>query len=89
MLRENITLDHATTEELNKMIAQNTTLTTLTIKFNSMFSEGGSLEGFIKALHSNTTLSSLGVNGLEVAQFDTVNFDRIKKRMPIIVIDTH
>ena len=89
MLKENITLDHATTEELNKMVAQNSTLTTLTIKFNSMFSEAGSLEGFIKALHLNTTLSSLGVNGLEVAQFDTVNFDRIKKRMPIIVVDTH
>ena len=89
MLRENITLDHATTEELNKMVAQNSTLTTLTIKFNSMFSEAGSLEDFVKALHSNATLSSLGVNGLEVAQFDTINFDRIKKKMQIIAVDTH
>ena len=89
MLRENITLNHATTEELNKMVAQNGTLTTLTIKFSSMFSETGSLEDFIKALHFNTTLSTLGVNGLEVAHFDTVNFDRIMKRKAIIAIDTH
>ena len=64
MLRENITLNHATTEELNKMVAQNGTLTTLTIKFSSMFSETGSLEDFIKALHFNATLSTLDVNGL-------------------------
>ena len=89
MLRENITLNHTTTKELNKMVAQNGTLTTLTIKFSSMFSEAGSLENFIKALHFNETLSTLGVNGLEVAQFDTVNFDRIKKRRAIIAIDTH
>ena len=71
------------------MVAQNSTLTTLTIKFSSMFSEAGFLEDFIKALHFNATLSTLDVYGLEVAQFDTVNFDQIKKRKAIIAVDTH
>jgi len=61
MLRENITLNHTTTRELNEMVAQNGTLTTLTIKFSSMFSEAGSLGDFIKALHFNETLSTLGL----------------------------
>ena len=88
-LRDNISLDSVTAGELNRMIARNTTLTTLTIKFNSVFNEICTLKDFLKALHANSMLTNLGINGLNVAEFDGVNLDRIKKRRAIITVNTH
>ena len=87
-LRDNISLDSVTAGELNRMIALNTTLTTLTIKFNSVFNETCTPKDFLKALHANSMLTNLGINGLNVAEFDGVNLDRIKKRMAIITVNT-
>ena len=88
-LRDNISLDSVTAGELNRMIACNTTLTTLTIKFNSVFNETCTPKDFLKALHANSMLTNLGINGLNVAEFDGVNLDRIKKRRAIITVNTH
>ena len=87
-LQDNISLDSVTAGELNRMVALNTALTTLTIKFNSVFSETCTLKDFLKALHANSMLRNLGIDGLNVAEFDGVNFDRIRKRMAIITVDT-
>ena len=83
-LRDNISLDSVTAGELNRMVALNTGLTTLTVKFNSVFSETCTLKDFLKALHANSVLRNLGIDGLNVTEFDGVNFDRIRKKMAII-----
>ena len=33
-----------------------------------------------EALHANATLNNIDTSGIDVTEFDTVNFDQIKKR---------
>ena len=86
IMRDDITLDSAIANDLNRMVAHNSSLMALTIKFNSIF---GIAEGFVEALRTNMSLTKLGINGLDIAQLNKVNFDRIKKRMTIIAIGAH
>ena len=83
ILKDDITLNNAIADDLNRMVAHNSSLMALTIKFNSI----PSISGFIKALHTDISLTKIGINGLDVAQLNTVNFDRIRKRMNVIAMD--
>jgi hypothetical protein len=85
-LGDSIILDIITIEQLNQALKLNSTLESLSLNFDSCFSEENSFEAFIEAVETNMSLKTLSITGLENSHADKINFNRIKQNVSVLTI---
>ena len=85
-LRDSIILDSATTNQLNQVLKLNSTLESLYLQFDACFVDEKSLEIFVTTLQMNSSLTTLGITGLENSHVDKVNLDRTKQSISVLTI---
>lgn len=89
-MSEDIPFDSDTIDQLNEMVIANTTLTALSMQFGKPETITNNaamqtvIQSLVKALHRNTTLTKVVLNGLGSELLDSVNFSRICQNKPVI-----
>ena len=85
-LRDSIILDRATIDQLIEVLKFNSTLNTLELEFEACFYDEVSFQMFIDTLKMNSTLTRLKMTGLENSHLDSINFDRLKQNIPVLLV---
>jgi hypothetical protein len=88
-LRDSIILDSATVDQVIELVKFNSTLKTLELQLDACFCDEISFQLFIDALRMNSTLTRVRITGLENSHLDDVNFDRLKRNLPVLLVRDH
>ncbi len=88
-LRDSIILDSATMDQLIQVLKFNSTLKSLELQFDACFYDAISFRMFVDTLQMNSTLTKLRITGLENSHLDSINFNRLKQNIPVLIVRDH
>jgi GTPase SAR1 family protein len=87
-LYDSIMLDGATVHQVIELVKFNSTLKNLELQYHHFYDKI-SFQLFIDALRMNSTLTSVRIAGLENFHLDTINFNRLKQNLPVVLVRSH